>query len=595
MTLDPPPKVMLSERFILSVQERTLYGDGEPVKIGARALEILLVLAERPGQLVSKQELLARVWPNQHVDETALRVHLSALRRLLLSDGEDRKLIVNENGRGYRLACQSMDPLDLSHGCRKIRSTLPVALSSMVGRDAIEARCRELLEARRFLTLTGPGGVGKTALSLAVAAAFSAEHALPVLFLDLAQMTDATHIHAELARQLGLPDEVDACGFAEVAGSTRLLLVLDTCEHLIEAAAAFAETMLGTLPNLVILATSREALRAAGEAVLQVPPLALPQDPSSGSGRQLVHVPAIRLFIDRAEAVCPAFSPSPHDLAQIAHICRALDGMPLAIEMAAARLATHTLPELSAMLLQGMTVLSHGRRTAPARHRTWAACLEWSLETLSEEEQHVLQGLCVFGGSFSLKDAIDVLGDGHADVCALIDTVASLAAKSMLSVTRDGAEMRYRLLKIVRQDGLRRSAGGAAWRQACHNHARHVLGRVRAKRSRLRDHAPDNLPTFVEEIRVALSWAGGRHGDPQLATALARSASCLLSDQPLPLACLDLRDRRLPYEAVPHRSLVRPQRSTVARRPKTPAAWFDARPPDTTTLFEPRLILADLG
>jgi predicted ATPase/DNA-binding winged helix-turn-helix (wHTH) protein len=598
MNQDPLAKVVLSERFTLSVQERTLYCDGEPVKVGARALEILLVLSEKPGHLVSKQDLLARVWPNQHVDETALRVHLSALRRLLMSDGDDRKLIVNESGRGYRLVPPAFDRADGLVIPQRLKSTLPLAVASLIGRQTMVTRCTDILAARRLLTLTGPGGIGKTTLAVAAASAFATAHDMPVLFLDLADMADAGAIRMELARQLGLVDLERASlrDVADVIGSLNLLIVLDTCEHLIDTAATFAENLLGLLPNLVILATSREPLRAAGEWVLHVPPLGLPQGGVESGPRSLLHPPAVRLFIERAQAVCPDFAPSSAELLQINHICQQLDGMPLAIEMAAARLATHTLSELARLLSQGLSVLVSGRRTAPARHRTLIANFDWGLNLLGDEERDVFDRLCVFNGAFSMMDAIEVVGTTRMDADRIVCTITALVEKSLIMAQQEGTQTRYSLLKTLQHYGLRHAIGSAAWREASRNHARRVLSLTQGGAKRLADDRPETLPALIEDVRSALAWAGGRQGDPDLATALFASASRLFFDLSLPIACLDLRALKPSLSTTNSaRILVQQGRCGDARRVITQNGAAVMRMTEAVPVCEPRIILADLG
>ncbi|MBT9369851.1 winged helix-turn-helix domain-containing protein [Rhizobium sp. CSW-27] len=594
----PLTQVTLSDRLSLSVTERTLYRDGEPVRIGARALEILIVLAERPGHLVSKNELLTRVWPQQFVDETALRVHLSMLRRLLASDGDDRKLIVNENGRGYRLLLPTVGASPTGPAGAAIRSTVPIAVASMLGRDAMVARCLELLASRRLLTLCGPGGIGKTTLALAVAAAFSAERKSPALLLDLAHIADAEGLHEAFARQLGLEvgQRVPDDAILQAVGALPVLLVLDTCEPIADAAAVFAEGLLALLPNLVVLATSREALRAAGEWVLQVPPLAPPQEGLHGTACQILQSPAVRLFIERAQALRPDFHPNRTDLAQIIHICEELDGIPLAIEMAASRLATHNLQELGGLLQEGLSVLTNGRRTALERHRTLQAAIDWSVNLLCEPDQDIFERLCSFRGSFSMDDAIVVLRDAGIQACAVIDAVAALVASSLLTVQQKDGVTRYRFYRTIRRHGLDRLRQGASWHNAHRAHARYILALARTGTTSACADCVADITALVEEIRAALIWAAGPDGDADLAAALIAGSSRLLRDVPIPMACLDLRDSRHGVSAAGSaRLLVRQGKCEDARRLLDHTARGRRARTDAGALFEPRLILADLG
>lgn len=588
----PLKSIFLSERFTLSLSERTLYRGSEPVKVGARALEILLVLAERPGDLIPKNELLERVWPGQHVDETALRVHLSALRRLLASEGEERKLIVNESGRGYRLLPQGAEEDKPLPQPLALKSTLPVMVDPILGREALIEACEDILSERRLLTLCGPGGVGKSASALALASAFSAARQWPVLYLDLADTEDFSAIVLQLAAQLGL--EAGRCP-AQVLGCQPLLILLDNCEHAIEAAAAFTEKFLRAVPNLVFLATSREALRVAGEWVFHVPPLALPDGDERRSLAEACEASAVRLFVERARSVRHDFQLQERDMPHLLHICQQLDGVPLALEMAAHKTSTYNLQELDHMLAESLTVLTNARRTVPARHRSLMATLEWSAERLNERERIAFQWLCLISGDFTMDEAFNLLRQSGVTEGDTAEIIAGLMGKSLLMAEHAGQETRYRFMRTIRRYGLHLLRQSPAWEEACRGHARHMLSLARQHSiSKPRAEGLQRLLPLIDDMRIALGWASGPGGDAQIAESLAEISSRLFGKFPMPLQCLDLPSRSASC-ADSARILLKGGQGGEARRVLERQGSKPRPRGDLRALFDARLVLADLG
>ncbi|RIQ15658.1 ATP-binding protein, partial [Jiangella rhizosphaerae] len=338
------------------------------------------------------------------------------------------------------------------------RTNLRAGLSSFIGRDADVARVRDLVGEYRLTTLTGPGGSGKTRLAGEASRGLTDRMPDGVWLVELAPVAAGADVPAAVLAALDLRDQAfgtateDTTGRLVAALRTRsALLVLDNCEHVIDAAAALADRLLGDCPDLRILATSREPLGITGEAVWPVEPLALPPA-HDGDAAGLLRFDAVRLLVDRARAVRPGFTVTDDDAPAVARICRALDGMPLAIELAAARLRTMTVEQLAARLDDRFRLLTGGSRTALPRHQTLRAVVDWSWELLSERERVVLRRLAVFAGGATAEAAARVCGDG-ADV---LDQLISLSDRSLVVVDDDGEAPRYRLLETIKAYGLER-------------------------------------------------------------------------------------------------------------------------------------------
>ncbi|WP_040068725.1 ATP-binding protein [Pseudomonas batumici] len=428
-------------------QRLVLEGD-RPLRMGGRALDILQVLVDRAGNVVSKDELIACVWPTSVVEEINLRVHIAALRRALGDGLGGQRYIVSIPQRGYSFiapvqriqegASVSIDSV------RKPQHNLPVRLTPVTGRDSVVGSVVRQLPVRRFMTLVGPAGVGKTTVALRVAELLLHHYRDGVWIMDLAMIDDPTRIIESLIRTLELDGGVDALV------PWHALLVFDNCEHLLEDCRTAVETLLVAVPRLSILATSREPLRASGETVLGLPPLAVPPASALHSVADVMEYSAVQLFVSRVRARQPAFTLRERDLKTVREICRRLDGLPLAIELAAAQIDALALVGLQAQLGNCLQLLTHGRRTAVARQQTLKSALDWSYQRLSPLEQTVLQGLAVFKMAFTLEAAVGVIGCAVLRPTRLVDVVERLARKSLLSVERGNGMTRYRLLNTTR-------------------------------------------------------------------------------------------------------------------------------------------------
>lgn len=452
MTNPDRSDMLATTPFQLRSRERALLRNGEPVKIGARAMEILIALAERPGELVSKNDLLDRVWPNQQIEEAALRVHLSALRRLLGTDDQERPLIVNENGRGYRLVADLIDQRPAQLSSDQLRKAFPTPLTAIIGRDELIAEMARLSASCRLLTLCGPGGVGKTTIATAAALRICDARGTTPVFFDLTQLRHGESIVAALVELLGC----QASGAATIDDAIRALadrdwlVVFDNCEHVIDSVAETAEVLLRSAPRLSIIATSREPLRAEGEWLVRVPALDLPDNSENTDIDSVLKSPAALLFVERARAQDSSWRVSENDAPALANICRRMDGLPLALEMAAAKLASMSLIELDRFLEENFSTLASGRRTVSPRHRTLQAVTDWSYDLLNRDEKLLFLALSLFDGDFTLEDARNLAGEFTGPCCAFEDRVASLTAKSLLVVGQGAGATRYRMLHTIR-------------------------------------------------------------------------------------------------------------------------------------------------
>jgi len=460
-------------------QRLILEGD-RPLRMGGRALDILQVLVERAGTVVSKEELIARVWPTSVVEEINLRVHIAALRRALGDGQNGQHYIVNIPQCGYSFVAPVQHvsagvPVSIQT-VQKAQHNLPARLTPVTGRDSIVGSLVRQLPVRRLMTLIGPGGIGKTTVALRVAELLLQHYQDGVWRVDLGAIDDPAQVLDHLRRTLELDVGTPLDGWAQ----RHALLVLDNCEHLLERCRTLVQSLLIAAPRLSILVTSREPLRAAGETLVRLPPLAVPPDCELQSVAQVMGYSAVQLFVSRARNRQQGFVLREQDLMAVGEICRRLDGLPLAIELAAAQIDALALVGLQARLDNCFQLLTQGRRTAVPRHQTLKAALDWSYERLSPLEQTVLQRLAVFKMAFTLDAAIGVMS------CAVLlqgrvrEAVERLALKSLLSLEQGSGVSRYRFLNTTRTYALEKLERNGALRDVERRYARYI-NRARSK------------------------------------------------------------------------------------------------------------------
>ncbi|MGU7842922.1 winged helix-turn-helix domain-containing protein [Burkholderia sp. AW33-5] len=440
----------------VSLECREVCVDGQPRYIGARAFEILELLVKAAGRLVSKDEIMEAVWPNTIVVENNIQVHISTLRKLF---GGKHGWIRTESGRGYRLA----PPADAAHAgrlpdalepARGVRTGAAPRKSPLIGREPEAAELHTLLERETFVTLVGPGGVGKTHLALEVAAAWSAVRGVEMVRIDLAGWPGDATLESAVLGALGLPS-VPAAGHADVVraiGGQRVMLVFDNAEQHVGEVADLCEAIADENACAILVVTSREPLRVAGERVYRVGPLPVP--PAGATEGEIVTCGAVRMFLARARAMGTNVPADAKTLDAIATICRRLSGLPLALELGAARIALLGIEGLAADLDKSVLSLSGGLRTAHPRQQTLRATIEWSYRLLDDAERTVLCRLAVFPDAFALDAACALAACDELGAARVLDCLVSLASKSLLVVHSVGLSKRYSLLEVVRAYAL---------------------------------------------------------------------------------------------------------------------------------------------
>ena len=513
------------------IEARQLLLGGVPARLGARALDVLIVLIQRRERVVSKNELLALVWPGLVVEENNLPVHISALRKLL-----GPRAIATVPGRGYRFTA-ALDgapdgPPDVPAAALLVEASTP-----LYGRDHDLATLAGLVAAHRLVTVAGTGGIGKTSLAQAVARALRPHFADGVRSVDLAPLGDPAHLAATVADALQItlaagagagagaaagavagagavtgtgavagaeasaqaqaPSgaaaatafDAAATSLAEALRSRHLLIVLDNCEHLVQPVAALAATLLHTAPRLHLLATSQEPLKLADEQVYRLGTLGLPAQPTLEAAQ---HAGAVCLFEARARAADLRFELTGDNVAAVVDICTQLDGIALAIELAAARVPLLGVHGLRDRLGQRLQLLGGGARHAPPRQRTLRAALAWSHALLSPEQQAVFRRLGVMSGRFTLEAAQQVAAAGGIDEWAVLDHLGALVDKSLVVIDgndTDGpdntGEVRCRLLETMRHFALERLAEAAEERATRERHLAFFVARAEQAKAHL--------------------------------------------------------------------------------------------------------------
>jgi predicted ATPase/DNA-binding winged helix-turn-helix (wHTH) protein len=471
--------------FRLFPDQRQLLEADKSLSIGSRALEILITLVERPGQLVSKEELMARVWPNVYVEPANLTVHVAALRRILGDGREGNRYLVNIPGRGYRFVApisvaEKEGPWLSPQSVPKHTHNLPNQITRLVGRAEAIRLLATLLTTDRLLTIVGPGGIGKTSVAIAVAEEVASNYAHGAWLIDLAPISDPSMVAGALGAVLGLEllSEAPISSLVEQLRETQLLLVFDNCEHVAEAVASVAIDILRAASGVRILATSREPLRAEGERRFRLPPLEVPPITAPLTAAEALRFSAVELFVERTAARLDDFELSDLDAPIVADLCRKLDGIALAIEFAAGRIDTFGVRGLSARLDGGLQMLIGGYRSALPRHQTMRAVLDWSFDWLPKAERVVLNRLSIFAGDFELDAACAVASGGDIAAFEVVNHLTDLVAKSLVAADVGGKEPQYRLLAITRAYALEKLQESGEFDLVAHRRVEYFQNRI---------------------------------------------------------------------------------------------------------------------
>jgi predicted ATPase/DNA-binding winged helix-turn-helix (wHTH) protein len=515
-------------RFRIRPAERRLLADGKAVVLKGRAFDLLLALFERRDRVVGKSELLDLVWPGRVVEENNLQVQISMLRRILGSE-----TIATVPGRGYRFTAvhevaqaAALMPApaaaqDLSQG------NLPAHLPPLYGRREDVTALTRLLDQHRVVSVVGPGGIGKTRIALAVAHGLRGVYCDGVWFVELAPLADALLVVPTVARVLGhtvAPKEAALASLLEALQEKDLLLVLDNCEHLLGAVADLVGRLAAGTAGVRFLVTSQEPMHLPEEQVDRLGALAVPATADLASA---LNYGAVELFVARAQSADPRFTLIGNNVSAVVEICARLDGIALAIELAAARVPLLGVQGVRLRLGERLKLLAGGAWGALPRHQTLRAALEWSYGLLSPEERSVFDRLGVFVGSFSLEAAQQVASDDTIDAWAVLEHLAALVDKSLVLV-ESGDPPRYRLLESSRVLALERLAEADATKATRRRHAQAIAdtlagsGILEGPEARMHRIGPD-----LDNVRAAAAWVTGPTGDRQIAIALAGATDTL--------------------------------------------------------------------
>ncbi|WP_178119766.1 winged helix-turn-helix domain-containing protein [Pseudomonas sp. RGB] len=516
--------------FLLLARQHVLLRNGEPVTLGSRALCLLIALATRAGELLEKAELISFAWPKVVVEECNLRAQIVALRRALGDDG-NFSYIVTVPGRGYRFVAPvtvqaaGEDHLPVPHARVHEPSVAPPSCE-VIGRDELVDSLADQVLTQRFLTITGPGGIGKTTVAMAVAHQLANELKLDTCFVDLAPATSGQWVTGLLASALGIQTVSDEPlrSIAATLADRRLLLVLDNCEHVLPATADAVETLLRSAPQCYVLTTSREPLRAEGERVHDLAPLQVPDEHRTLSAVEALKWSGVRLFVERVRALDPDFVFNDADVAAVSAICRKLDSNALAIEIAAARVRTFGIQDLVGLLDGSFRLQMTGRRTALARHRSLSATLDWTYSMLSGDEQAMLRQLAVFTGSFTLDAVKAMTASSALDPRNALPLLESLMDKSLLLAGESQLLKRYRLLETTRAYALEKLAEQGETNATAERHARYALGVLQEAGQTLDGLSPQTWVALygpeINTVRSALDWAYSTTGNLPLGIEL---------------------------------------------------------------------------
>lgn len=544
--------------FQMRPAARILEKAGRRIPVGDRAFDILSVLVQRNNAVVTVADIKEVVWRNVHVEDGVIRVHIAALRKIVGSQS-----IKNIAGRGYcfsgEITIQGSQPSPDIFYRDKLRKPPNFPLR-LIGRDQLVEQVVARLQDSRFVTIVGPGGVGKTTLSLVVSRELRSRFDDAVCFVDLSPLGDAGLVTSTIASCLGLSVASDdpAATLLKFIRDKSLLVVIDNCEHVIEGTAPIVEQIYAAAPDVHILATSREPLRVAGEHLLRVGPLDVPPSDVPASIADIKRFSAMELFVERAMAA-GAYAPvNDDDAALLGDICRKVDGLPLAIELAAARCDTYSLLELHAALDDRVKLLWKGRRTAPSRHQTLDALIDWSFNLLQPGEQSVLAAISTFQGAFRLRAAEAVAGPLCEGVCDIREAFQHLVTTSLVAVDSTGPEPRYRLLDATRAYASLKLENASFRIDTKQRYLRYLLKAVREADEAWRSQSPETWiaahGAYIYDVRSALTWAFSEHAsedDTLAGIRLAAHSSTIwfqlsLTNEYLKrlLAALDALDRR---------------------------------------------------
>ncbi|BCG03429.1 transcriptional regulator (plasmid) [Paraburkholderia sp. PGU19] len=538
--------------LLVNFEQREIRQHGRPVRIGARAFDILEVLYRADGGIVSKDAIMDAVWPGSIVEENRLQVHIAALRKLF---GADRELIKTVPGRGYLLVSENRHARapERQRGPLANGGGLPACAATLVGRQGEIAQIVERLGHASVVTLVGAGGIGKTCLAIHVARAMrdpAGDHFNePVCFVELAKTSTRDTVLKALAGAL-LIDASDEYltqeSLAGVIAAAPCVLVLDNAEHVIDVVASLVEALAARNPALRVLVTSREPLHIWAESVFRVEPLAVPA--SGASTDAILAHSAVELFLNRAKSVAPECGADENAIRLVGEICRRLEGLPLAIELAAARVATLGVEGVASRLDDRLNLLTGGLRSALPRHQTLRATFDWSYALLDTTSRMLFRRLGFFAGAFTFDAVCTVATEPDMPIASVISSLSELAAKSLLSVEFCGAIAQYRLTESTRAYAMEKLRDEGELQRIATRHMHYLQERIEHGKVSVGGaaHLAAAEPRLaLDDARAAFEWAFSPGGNPALGVALAGSLVGTLLQGPLLHECYERSGRAL--------------------------------------------------
>jgi predicted ATPase/DNA-binding winged helix-turn-helix (wHTH) protein len=536
--------------FRLLAARRLLLEGDKSVRLGSRAFDILTALVDRAGEVVGKDELIAQAWPATYVEEANLKIQVSALRRALGDGQGGHRYIVTVPGRGYNFVApvRLQEPSPPTRPLKIVPAkgnNLPLAIIRVIGRDEVVATVVARFSRQRLVTIAGPGGIGKTTVALAVAEHMIADYEHGVWLVDLAPLADPRFVPSAVATALGLEIRTEDPLPGLVAGlrDRRLLLLLDNCEHVIDAAAGLAAAVLGGTSGVNILATSREPLGVQGERVHRLGPLNSPEPSHRLTAAEVAAFPAVQLFVERVTAIVEDFALTDANAPLVVAICRRLDGLPLAIEFAAPRVEVLGIEGLASGLDDSFRLLGTQRRAAVPRHRTMQAVIDWSYSLLSQDEQRFFRALAMFAGGFTVEAAAAVAMAAATTGADAIDRLADLVAKSLVVADVGDHKPRFRLLDTTRAYAIEKLDNSGDRELLARHHAEYFRDLFARAETELKTRpAAEWRADYwrqIDDLRVALDWAFSANGDASAGVALTAAAVPLWMQLSLTEECRD--------------------------------------------------------
>lgn len=522
--------------FRLYPDERRLLCQDETVDIGSRAFDVLLLLLSRPGQTITHREFREAVWPQAVVEDVNLRVQITALRKILAKGLTDAHGVRSISGRGYCF----FGPVSIDRSAVEVKSetgkrtTYPVAeharsddACALIGRQADIRAVSQLLMEKKVVSIVGPGGIGKTALAFVVMRTLLVSRPLTAASIELSPLNNGDHVASTVAAALGLLPGASSLveSIIEHLRKSPHLLLIDCCEHVIDAVASLVQTLNRSVDNLTILTTSREPLRIHDEWVYRIQPLEVPALSESKAADGAIRYSAVKLFSERAmSSQTNDFQLTDDNVQAICHICRSLDGLPLAIELAASQVHVFGVDGILNALDNRLDLLTRGQRTALPRHQTLRAAIDWSYDTLTPTEQRVLRRVALFKGIFTIAQVASLIESESPRSTPPLVSIVSLVDKSLMSAISTSHPPAFRLLDSTRTYGIEKLHAHNEYDTIARRHAAYFLSiftepaRWSARHAELDALASDAC--ILDDVRAALDWAFTDNGDRSLGIAL---------------------------------------------------------------------------